>query len=27
TQQRIADAAYADFVEELKRAGYDVVSP
>ena len=27
TQQRIADAAYADFVEELKRAGYEVVSP
>ncbi|MDB6095186.1 MAG: hypothetical protein JWM32_2748 [Verrucomicrobia bacterium] len=26
TQQRIADAAYADFVEELKKAGYEVVS-
>ncbi len=27
TRQRIADAAYAGFVDELKRAGYEVVGP
>lgn len=27
TRQRIADAAYADFVAELKTAGFDVVGP